>query len=649
MAEVFRATEPRSAGEPRTVVVKRMLPAIASEPGARQMFEAEADLGALIKHENVVHVLGYGEADGQPFLALEYVRGVDLWRLFRFLTRNGLLLGVPLTLYVLERMLAGLQAVHEATDSQGRPLGVIHRDVSPGNVLLSMHGEVKLGDLGIARARLQERYPQASSGERAKGKLGYLSPEQVQGAELDPRSDVFSAGIVAAELLMGRTLFSGGSELAVLLAIRDAKIGPFLEIKPRLPAGVGDVVVRALAREPGMRFQSAKELCEAFAKHASGDENKLREELEKLVVRAMASANRLDSGDEVTSQIEVDPMIAQPSRVPSKAGRASANPTLPPPPETTGDVPKIGYRVRTKSGAELGPFQYAQLVEQLTVGKLRPDDEIAEGDGAFRPIDSIAELRRHLPPSLFSEQTKDRQAPDAAIETISLGGGGIARALFKSATTQATGLWLCEIGEVRKELYVKNGAPEFVTSNRQGELLGESLVSRGVITRGELDMALAVMPRFEGRLGDTLAALGLVEPLKLFQHIALQVREKLLEIFTWTDGTAQFYGGVTAPHVGFPMNLDPFQILEEGMRRRVEAGLERARFAKADTHRLRLAPAIPTQVEKAPLSAQTRLVLAELAMPRYLPELNLLAKSHGHPDAKGSVALLLMLDAIQWD
>ncbi|MBK7153734.1 MAG: serine/threonine protein kinase [Sandaracinaceae bacterium] len=259
MAEVFRAIEPRPAGEDRVICVKRMLPHLASEPGALAMFEEEARLGAHIRHPNVVQMLGFGEAGGQPYLALEYVRGCDLWRLLRWVQHQGLGLPLETCVYVVRQILKGLAAVHEARDDDGLPLGVVHRDVSPSNVLLSVHGDVKLGDLGIAQSHLHAHIPARHSGRRM-GKLGYLAPEQVTGAALDVRTDLFAVGVIAAELLMGgKPLFRGGSELAILLAIRDGNIDQFASTAKSLPEPLRAFVVHLLAAAPDARPHSAME------------------------------------------------------------------------------------------------------------------------------------------------------------------------------------------------------------------------------------------------------------------------------------------------------------------------------------------------------------------------------------------------------
>ena len=197
MAEVYRALAPPSAGSARTVVLKRMLPHIAAEAGGMEMFAAEARIGGEVRHPNVVELLGSGEVGETPYLILEYIPGCDLWRLMRWLRREGRALGVEPAILIMRDLLQGLEAVHQTVDRGGAPLAIVHRDVSPSNVLLSIHGDVKLSDFGIARALLAEERAQHSN--RAKGKLGYLSPEQVRGRPVDQRADLFAAGVVAAD------------------------------------------------------------------------------------------------------------------------------------------------------------------------------------------------------------------------------------------------------------------------------------------------------------------------------------------------------------------------------------------------------------------------------------------------------------------
>ena len=543
MAEVFRALEPRQAGEPRSLVIKRMLPHIAAEPGSSRMFEEEGRLGGLIEHPNVVRVLGFGELDGQPYLALELVTGLDLLRASRSLRAHGRGLGIDVALFVTTELLAGLHAVHEATDADGRPLGIVHRDVSPSNVLLSVRGDVKLADFGIAEARLRSSFPQAAAAGRTKGKLGYLAPEQVRGEGSDRRADVFAAAVVASELLIGEPLFARGSELSILLAVRDAKIDPLLAKAASLPAGLIDVLSRGLSRDPEDRHASAAELRTALLPFFDGPPAALRAELGSVV--SMAVGERKTDGATLA--------------------------TPPPDDEVTREPPLDDYVVTTATGARLGPLTFAQLVESVTRGNISRDDCVSVAGKPALALRAIPELAGHFPirgPSM-----------SAASDRRGMAGGGIVDALASSAARELSGVWVCTRGDARKEVYLIDGAPELVASNLASELLGEFLVARGILERGELDMALAVLPRFDGRLGDTLTALGLIEPVELFRHISDQVAEKLLELFTWTDGEARFHEGVAPPQRFFPLGLDPWQMISQGIERRLAHGLEQDTFA----------------------------------------------------------------------
>ena len=495
MAEVFRALEPRAAGEPRVVVLKRMLPHIADETNAQQMFAEEARLASHITHPNVVHVLGHGEIDGQPYLTLEYVPGCDLWRLNRRLTRDSRKLEHDLVVYLVRQILSGLDAVHRATDAAGGTLGIVHRDISPSNVLISIHGDVKIADFGIARSDVNAF--EANTAVRANGKLGYLAPEQVSGGDVDQRADLFSTGVIAAELFMRRPLFTGGSELAVLLAIRDAEVHPFVEFLPQLPEGLGAVILKALAASPEERPPTARAFWAALDPWQSRPEDVLRAELAALVAS-----------------------IAAESRLRKTSADTIPKATMPPTPlllsdehPSTTNVTPLEYTIRKPNGATVGPLAYAKVVEAVATGQVDGSDDVSIAGGDFQPLSSITDLYRHVPVSRMTPTTTRVQASASADLRIDFEDGGFVRALARTLVARRTGLWLCEQGGVRKEVYTKDGVPAFVTSNLAGELLGEHLVKERVITRTELDMALAVMPRFEGKLGDTLVALGLVEPL----------------------------------------------------------------------------------------------------------------------------------------
>ncbi len=634
MAEVFRALEPRGAGEPRVVVLKRMLPHIANESNAQQMFAEEARLASQITHPNVVHVLGHGEIDGKPYLTLEYVPGCDLWRLNRRLTLESRKLEHDLVVYLIRQILSGLEAVHSAKDRSGGTLGIVHRDISPSNVLISIHGDVKIADFGIASANTNAF--EADTAARANGKLGYLAPEQVSGGVVDRRADLFSTGVIAAELFMRRPLFAGGSELAVLLAIRDAEVHPFIEFIPHLPDGLGDVILSALAAKAEERPPTARAFWAALEPWQSRPEEVLRTEL-AAIVGSIAAETRMRR-----TSADTLPRATMPPTPLVLAGN-DANTT---------NVTPLEYKIRKPNGATVGPLAYAKVVEAVATGQVDGSDDISIAGGEYQPLSSVKDLYRHVPASRMTPTTTRVESTVSADRSMDFEDGGFVSALIRTLVTRRTGLWLCEQGGVRKEVYVKHGVPAFVTSNLAGELLGEYLVKKHVINRSELDMALAVMPRFEGKLGDTLVALGLVEPLELFQHIGEQVREKLLDLFTWASGTATFYEGVDPPSSSFPLRLDAWEILDRGLQRRIAAGFESSLILERGEDLVVQADRIDTAVATAALPDDLRAALKRCTTPQTVEQLaQFVDAQSGHRDPQRGyrvTSLLLSLGAIHW-
>ena len=209
-AEVYLARPVDARNEPARLIVKRLLPHFAGDEEGRTMFEREAALHASVTHENVVTVFGSGvNEQGEPYLAMEYVDGVDGYRLLRRLKQEGRALPASTAVHVTREVLRALASVHTAKDDQGRALGIIHRDVTPSNLYLSVEGRVKLGDFGIARSTSRATLRNAASAV-LKGKFAYLAPEQVAGEPFDHRADLFSTATVLAEMLLGKPLFTGG-------------------------------------------------------------------------------------------------------------------------------------------------------------------------------------------------------------------------------------------------------------------------------------------------------------------------------------------------------------------------------------------------------------------------------------------------------
>jgi len=258
MAEVFLARQTGLGGFEKNIVVKRILPNLSVDHSFVEMFLQEAKLSARISHPNVVQIFDVGREGTQYFIAMEYVKGWDLNAILRLCMRLQMPFPVELAARVVANICAGLHAAHSATDEHGRPVAIIHRDVSPHNVLVSSDGQVKLTDFGIAKAlEGGSRTPTST----LKGKLSYMSPEQVRadGSPMGPRSDLFPAALILYQCLTLEQLFRRESEFATLKAILQDPIPSVASRRPNdVPPHVDAILEKGLARDPEQRYPSGR-------------------------------------------------------------------------------------------------------------------------------------------------------------------------------------------------------------------------------------------------------------------------------------------------------------------------------------------------------------------------------------------------------
>ncbi len=562
-AEVYLAKAAAGAGSDRPserLIVKRLLPHFLSDPEGLTMFEREAALHASVKHENVVTVYESGVSEsGEPYLAMEYVDGVDGYRLLRRLRHEGRGCPISVAVHIIREVLKALDCVHSARDQNGAPLGIIHRDVTPSNIYLSREGRVKLGDFGIARSTSRATMRNAASA-MLKGKIAYLAPEQVAGEEFDHRADLFSVASVFAEMLLGKPLFPGAGQLAILLAIRDCKIEPLRDIENLLPPGMFLVLEKALARDPNARYQTAAAFAAALSPFEAEPE-RARRELALLVqhTQATSSSDGLQAVHDSARALRAMAPTADPQASSSSAPPfdAAAQPTA--------RIEGLTSRVITSSGDELGPWQFARLVEALATGEIGRGDRVAYMGNDFRDVEEIDALSRFLPPeTAATSQVPGPGTPDFLDD---LAVTSMLDVLLRILERRETGVLFAERSDKpgRKELYFRAGKLHHVASSDASELLGAYLVRRGQLAREELDLALAVLPRYGGRIGDTLIALGLVSPVDIFRAIREQGRDRVADLFTWSQGTVVFYRNQNEPHVEFPLDLDLPPLLMAGL------------------------------------------------------------------------------------
>jgi serine/threonine-protein kinase len=549
-AEVFLARPKLGTHPAPQLVVKRLLRSVR-EGGEFDALEREAELHRAVTHPNVVNVYGAGMVGEEPYLALEYVDGVDLYRLLRRAESEQRRIPPGLAAYIAREVAQALTAVHHARDNEGNVLHIVHRDVTPSNILLSCDGSVKLGDFGIARFEHRLKPTQASGGG-LKGKFGYLSPEQVAGEPSDHRADLFALTAVFGEMLIGERVFPGSGQLAVLLAIRDVNIEPLRRARALLPPGLLAVCEKGLARDPDERYADAGDFAAALSAFERPSRGELKKTLSEWVLWAKDSS---ELAKRIEGQIRDSVQRMQVVRA-----RSSGNLQAVRAPAAAAEAGDSGSKVKRIDGQILEHVPFAKLVEMIATGDLGGEDQVALLGNDFAPIRDIHELSRHLLPSttattsrIFEPGVPDYQAllrDTPMIEVLAhMRQKAETGALFvERARSMGT--------SVRKELYLNAGRLLHVASSEREELLGEYLVKRGRLQREQLDAALKSLQRFGGRLGDTLIGLGLVDAVDVFRAIRDQGRDRVAALSTWEDGLVTFYRGTSPTRIEFPLDLD---------------------------------------------------------------------------------------------
>jgi tetratricopeptide (TPR) repeat protein len=276
MAEVFKAKSYGVEGFEKVLVIKRILPELARRPDFVEMFVHEAKLAVRLSHANIVQVFDLGKAPATSlpdattapesyYIAMEYVHGLDLASVLARCRRQQVALPVPMGVYVASEIAKGLDHAHRRRDEQMRPLGIVHRDVSPQNVLLSYEGEVKVTDFGIAKARgALEHAPEDTRAHRLQGKFGYMSPEQARGESVDARSDLFSLGTIVYECVAGVNPFSAPTTFETLRRVQACEYPPIELLRPDAPPELGAIIKTAMARDPAERYADAGRMYEAL-------------------------------------------------------------------------------------------------------------------------------------------------------------------------------------------------------------------------------------------------------------------------------------------------------------------------------------------------------------------------------------------------
>ncbi|MCD4721608.1 MAG: serine/threonine protein kinase [Desulfobacula sp.] len=260
MAELYLADYIRGDGFKRTVAIKKILPHLAQNQDFVDMFIREARLAAMLQHPNIVQIFDLMKLHNSSFIVMEFVDGKNLAEIMAH-EKKGL--PVDLSIFLIQKISSGLYFSHTKKSAEtNEPLNIIHRDVSPQNMLISFKGEVKISDFGISKARSEPSFTQAGV---IKGKLSYLSPEQALGKETDHQSDLYALGIIFHEILSGKRLYHFSNELEALSTIPKINITPIIQLRPDVPDELNDIVMKCLEKDKGIRYKSGKEINDDLA------------------------------------------------------------------------------------------------------------------------------------------------------------------------------------------------------------------------------------------------------------------------------------------------------------------------------------------------------------------------------------------------
>lgn len=310
MAEVYVAEAESVAGFTKKVAIKRILPSLLKEERFVRMFLDEARLSLHFNHANIVSVFDIGKSANAYFIVMEYVEGTNLKYILQYLAKHRRPMPVALAVWVLGEILKGLDYAHELRDpNTQRSLGIVHRDISPPNILVSWNGEVKLTDFGLAKASTQL---ESTDPGVVKGKFAYLAPEAAHGQEVDHRADIFAVGILAFEMLTGQRLFLAETDYDTVQNVRKAEVPSMRAINPEIPGELEEIVRNALAREADDRYQNASDFADdllgfLFSRKLKVSARTLRsllDELRKKEPKPAPEQKRPESGNLILQLIE---------------------------------------------------------------------------------------------------------------------------------------------------------------------------------------------------------------------------------------------------------------------------------------------------------------------------------------------------------
>lgn len=597
MAEIFRARLKGPSGFEKSVVIKRILPSLANDSMIVRMFVEEARIAAAADHENIAQVFELGQSeDGQFFLVMEHLRGVDLAALLEAAAKRHLRLPPWFSVHVVVEVLEALAFVHALTDENGRPRHVIHRDVTPSNIFVSRQGRVKLSDFGIAD--FEGKAPTTRAGQ-IKGKLAYLSPEQLQNQSLDQRSDIFTVGVMLWECLTQQRLFGGLSELQAMLAICEGPRQKPSSIMPQVSPLLDTIALKALEPKREQRFASARafqaELLRALAEHPQ----QVRPEDVRLVVEAILGKRapepitgtldlplRLDDSLSFSISIE-DPLIDSETEAPvdetylraplsedAPAVRLDLNETVDEyslavsplaelqqalgeedrtvamrPPDlaviTTGKVADVrdskkssgspSFWLRKPGEGRFGPYSFDELMVAMAPLVAQGGSGAVSADGShwLDAADFFRLTRQSWASELETGASNFTVVGSLQQRSLPAVLGLLARDRVSGVLTLAR--TDADGGAQWYAIYVHDGQPTRVSTSATAMQTPRLLVSLGILTSNELPGVIHTVLRERRDLLDVVEALGHRLPGRAQLH-----HERLVELFRWETADYSF-------------------------------------------------------------------------------------------------------------
>ena len=528
MADVFRAKVQGIRGFTKTVAIKRIHEHLLERTRFLRMFTDEAKIASRLVHPNIVQIYDLGEVDSMPFIAMEYVSGRDLYRVLKRLAAMNRKFPWRLATLVISEVCTGLHFAHDFRSPDGQPQEIVHRDVSPRNVVLAYDGEVKLTDFGVARARDREEHTEHGV---IKGKVRYISPEGAQGEKVDRRSDIFSLGIVLAEMLTMAPLRDAPNEMVMLLDIRK---GYFDRGRiDELPESLRTVIDRAIATDPDDRYPTAAAMRDDLLSRVDAATQPMTKAEVATFMHALFT-------DDIEREKRSDHKAEQDllKELQKKADEASGK-AIP----TEVAMPAQGNPLNVFGGREPGPIAIPAIKTAIE----------AEG-----PPDLTGDLMAQSLCSLFHwlAETNEEGRLDLIREPI------------------------------RKSVFFEEGHPVFATSNIESERFGEFLVAHGELSREQHAEVLDFAARKGIRFTEALLALDVCTPNQLFTSLGAQVRDRILELFTWTSGSFELFHDSKPSDPVLPLNLRSHTLIHEGVQECLPLGIVRQVMREATQRKI---------------------------------------------------------------